>query len=87
MARLAGLPDSLLKRADEILGDLEVENPGMTSSGHIQKKDIPPLGNDLFTNQIIEELKKMDVMSQTPIEAMEILFRLSRQAKEGSSCR
>lgn len=87
VARLAGLPDSLLKRADEILGDLEVENPGMTSSGHIQKKDIPPLGNDLFTNQIIEELKKMDVMSQTPIEAMEILFRLSRQAKEGSSCR
>ena len=38
---------------------------------------------DLFSSPIIDELANLDVMSKTPIEAMEILFRLSREAKEG----
>lgn len=82
VARLAGLPESLLKRADEILEGLEEEGnhpspvkAAMPSEG--------PMGFDLFTSPIIDELANMDVMSKTPIEAMEILFRLSKEAKEG----
>lgn len=86
VARLAGLPESLLKRADEILEDLEVESPGPSPSARVPSPASGVSGEDLFSSQIIDELKTMDVMSQTPIEAMEILFRLSRQAKEGSSC-
>ena len=38
---------------------------------------------NLFSSPIIDELADLDVMSKTPIEAMEILFRLSKEAKEG----
>ncbi|WP_418468092.1 hypothetical protein, partial [Dialister succinatiphilus] len=80
--RLAGLPESLLKRADEILQGLEEEgnNPAPVKSA--PEKQASP-GLDLFTSPIIDELAHMDVMSKTPIEAMEILFRLRKEAKEG----
>lgn len=83
VARLAGLPDSLLKRADAILHGLE-ENEGH----HPEQKRTSPAseagrgGLNLFASPIIDELANIDVMSMTPIEAMEILFRLSREAKE-----
>lgn len=82
VARLAGLPESLLKRADEILQGLEEEgnNPAPVKSAPEKQASS---GLDLFTSPIIDELAHMDVMSKTPIEAMEILFRLSKEAKEG----
>ena len=80
VARLAGLPESLLKRADEILEGLEVEG--------IKEEPAAPViiretALNLFSSPIIDELADLDVMSKTPIEAMEILFRLSKEAKEG----
>ena len=39
---------------------------------------------NLFTSSIINELSTLDVMSKTPLEAMEILFRLSKEAKGGN---
>ncbi len=82
VARLAGLPESLLKRADEILGNLEVEEGNFMTVPDAPVQTEPQLG--LFTSPIISELANLDVMSKTPIEAMEILFRLSKEAKEGS---
>ena len=81
VARLAGLPESLLKRADEILEGLEIEKAGGIP---VYKKEEEPASLGLFTSPIISELADLDVMSKTPIEAMEILFRLSKEAKEGS---
>lgn len=80
VARLAGLPESLLKRADDILEGLEEEGKGPVPVKAAKKEE--PMGFDLFTSPIIDELADMDVMSKTPIEAMEILFRLSKEAKE-----
>lgn len=82
VARLAGLPESLLKRADEILEGLEEEG-NHPSPAKAAPPAEGPMGFDLFTSPIIDELANMDVMSKTPIEAMEILFRLSKEAKEG----
>lgn len=81
VARLAGLPESLLKRADDILHGLEEEDGRISPSP--AKKQEGPAALDLFTSPIIDELADLDVMSKTPIEAMEILFRLSKAAKEG----
>ena len=81
VARLAGLPESLLKMADEILEGLEIEKAGGIP---VYKKEEEPASLGLFTSPIISELADLDVMSKTPIEAMEILFRLSKEAKEGS---
>lgn len=81
VARLAGLPESLLGRAEEILKGLEAED------GEKHEKTAPagntgPAAPGLFTAPIIDELADLDVMSLTPIEAMEILFRLNKEAKE-----
>lgn len=83
VARLAHLPESLLKRADDILHGLEGADgekkiPAASKAGKIEN----PMGPGLFTSPIIEELADLDVMSKTPIEAMEILFRLNKEAKE-----
>ncbi len=80
VARLAGLPESLLKRADDILKGLEEEDGKVAPA---PKKEPTVGGFDLFSSPIIDELASIDVMSKTPIEAMEILFRLSKEAKEG----
>lgn len=83
VARLAGLPESLLKRADDILQSLEEKDGVKPAAAPARQGQDSPMGMDLFTSPIIDELANMDVMSKTPIEAMEILFRLSKEAKEG----
>lgn len=83
VARLAGLPESLLKRADDILQGLEEKDGVKPTAVPAKQGQDSPMGMDLFTSPIIDELANMDVMSKTPIEAMEILFRLSKEAKEG----
>lgn len=82
VAKLAGLPKSILKKASEILKDLEKqENKKIdTNQKEISCED----DMNLFTSSIIQELATLDVMSKTPLEAMEILFRLSKQAKGGN---
>lgn len=83
VAGLAGLPESLLKRADDILQSLEEKDGVKPAAAPVRQGQDSPMGMDLFTSPIIDELANMDVMSKTPIEAMEILFRLSKEAKEG----
>ena len=81
VARLAGLPEPLLKRADDILQSLEEEDGKVVKAA---PKAEPSMGGfDLFSSPIIDELAGIDVMSMTPIEAMDMLFRLSKEAKEG----
>ena len=83
VARLAGLPESLLKRADDILQGLEEADVGSGRPSPLPGHEGNGPGElGLFTAPIIEELADLDVMSKTPIEAMEILFRLSKAAKE-----
>lgn len=78
VARLAGLPEPLLKRSEEILASLEkggistVKAETSESSGD----------RGLFADPILEELRNLDVMGKTPIEAMGILFRLSEEARK-----
>lgn len=82
VARLAGLPESLLKRADDILEGLEESDGKGYHAPSTPSNEARETGLDLFASPIINELADLDVMSKTPIEAMEILFRLSKEAKE-----
>lgn len=82
VARLAGLPESLLKRADDILEGLEESDGKGYHAPSAPSNEARETGLDLFASPIINELADLDVMSKTPIEAMEILFRLSKEAKE-----
>lgn len=79
VARLAGLPESLLERAEDILENLETGNgapqeakPAAEAKGY----------GDLFADPIIEKLKQIDALALTPIEAINTLYQLSLEAKE-----
>ena len=85
VAKLAGLPQSITKRAKEILKELEL------GSGNEPKKKIQDTNNAiqlglgseyLNNNKIIERLKSLDASVLTPIEAMNILYNLINLAKD-----
>ena len=80
VARLAGLPEPLLKRSEDILRSLE-EGAAPAEKTPVRPADAGAA--DLFSAPLLQELRDLDVLSKTPMEAMEILFRLSQEAKEG----
>lgn len=89
VARLAGLPKAVTNRAEKILASLE-EN-GLDTVAEVarvqQKKDHPAQEQEngmgsLFGNTLTEDLLKLDVMTMTPLEAMNELYKLQQQAKK-----
>ena len=86
VARLAGLPESLLKRADVILADLEANGNGPVPVQNVATVSERPAADSLFTSPVVDELLRVDVTSMTPIEAISFLYKLQKDAKEGSGC-
>ena len=73
VAQLAGMPPAVVARAWDLLSELERDGPRTT-----------PRQRLLFTvdNPALEELKRMDVSSMTPLEAITALYELQRRAGE-----
>ena len=82
VARLAGLPANVITRAWSVLSDLEnqstlYKNPqGANSTKGIQ---LPLLENN---PEFIEDLKTLDIMSMTPLEAITKLYELQKKAQD-----
>ena len=77
VAKLAGLPASVIDRADSILKTYETKE---------KKKDIYiqttlPLNFEEHTSVVEEELKKIDILNITPIDAINILSKLKEKIK------
>ena len=84
VARLAGLPESLLKRAEVILADLEEQGAAVSCpTDRPAPKVANPCGS-LFANPVMDKLLEVDVTSMTPIEAISFLYSLQKEAKKGS---
>lgn len=84
VAALAGVPQEVIRRAKEILK--KIENDDMQGAYKEKAKAETPQMQMGFGDQaaleIAEELKRMDVTTFTPIEAMNTLYTLSQKAKE-----
>ncbi|WP_090841046.1 DNA mismatch repair protein MutS [Alkalicoccus daliensis] len=82
VARLADLPDSLIKRADHILSALE---NGKNQNGTAEKREAEPQQLSLFEevpeHPIINELKELDVMNLTPMQAIQLLNDFQQKLK------
>lgn len=85
VAKLAGVPNEVVKRAREILKDIE-SGVGMTV---VEKAPKAPIEDDLFAgfvssvnDDVAEKLKEVDINTMTPIEAMNLLFELKRMLKD-----
>lgn len=78
VAKLAGIPDSVIGRAKEILKDLVFEsgsNKSVINNSNIQETDQLSLIMD-NSSAVIDKLNSIDVNTLTPIEAMNLLYEL-----------
>ena len=88
VAKLAGLPKSVVHRAQEVLEELE-EDSRQALVKHSPKgrrpKEAIPLQLPLLGQKspLIEELGKLDIDSLTPLEAITKLYELQKKAREG----
>ena len=85
VAKLAGVPNEVVKRAREILKD--IESGSHIAVGHnVVKKDDEV---DLFAgfvssvnDDVADKLRAVDINTMTPIEAMNLLFELKMMLKD-----
>ncbi len=79
VAQLAGLPRPVIRRAQEILEELEQEAraPG-TARRTIEVRQLPLFA---ISNPVLEELQRLDVSAMTPLEAISKLYELQKKAK------
>ena len=81
VARLAGLPDELLKRARVIVNSLN-ENDiaavsdkiSMQEKFEAKLKDIQAAKVSVYDNEILTTIKNMDITKITPLEAINMLY-------------
>ncbi len=80
VAKLAGIPDTIIKRAKEILAELESGKKDNTEcyesiSDNIQQdSQLNLLANS--NSAVIDKLSKIDLNTLTPIESMNLLYEL-----------
>jgi DNA mismatch repair protein MutS len=92
VARLAGLPDATIGRAKEILANLEKSElnelgaPKLAYTPDADASQIRGAGQlDLFTTQadpVVKELLGLDIMSMTPIEALNKLAEIKKKLSD-----
>ena len=90
VAKLAGVPSSVVKRAREILEELELLDGKVIERLDEEKEftaETPEYSSQFSfssasSNGIIDELKVIDVNTLTPIEALSKLYELVGKAKE-----
>ena len=91
VARLAGIPQPVIERAKELLKELE--DSDISKREHrLRRSKMPVEGQmDIFSfnsetrgkNEIMEELKSLDISTMTPLEALNILYGLQQKARKG----
>lgn len=83
VAKLAGVPNEIIKRAKEILASLSEQV--LSSTGNRQLKNESENGSessvsfaDLAENEVISKLKAYDLNTASPIETMNFIFELKK---------
>lgn len=86
VAKLAGVPKEIVKRADEILEEIESKHAVTPVAKQVPKTQTDGFGSlplESFVNdEICDELKKLDINTLTPIEALSKLYEFHKRLKE-----
>ncbi len=79
VAKLSGIPNAVIERAKEVLRLIESEGPVTYKN----MTDDTQMSFEMQSAQdILKDLKAIDVNTLTPIESMQILFEICKKAKE-----
>lgn len=74
VAKIAGLPTDLLKRADTILAQLESQGQKSPSNQRNTVNEQMSLFDEKEENPILAELAQLDVYNMTPMQALNLLL-------------
>lgn len=86
VAALAGVPDPVVERADEVLRQIEEDH-----TIHMKREDGPRFTQVVFdlggqtrndSHPVVEELKGVDPNNMTPLDAMNYLWKLKNMMEE-----
>ena len=81
VAKIAGLPKKLLERADYILMNLENGHQHLsTPTPPVEQLSLFSESNEIET-QVIDELKALNVLEMTPLDAINALHQLQKKIK------
>jgi len=90
VARLAGIPAEVINRSKEVLANLEKEeldSAGMPKLAHSDKYKVEnSTQTDIFnrpddTHPVLTELREMDIMNMTPMQALSRLDELKKKIR------
>ncbi len=83
VAKLAGLPNEVIRRAKEVLATVEKTARSLSTSdtAELPEDDTLITMEDCVREQVIEELKAVDMNTLSPYEAMSFLFDLQKRLK------
>jgi DNA mismatch repair protein MutS len=80
VAQLAGLPKPVIRRAEELLEELEEGQRDHAASGAPREEAVLQLSLFGVKNPVLEELEKLDVNALSPLEALNKLFEWKKKA-------
>jgi DNA mismatch repair protein MutS len=81
VGKLAGLPKSVVHRAQEILDELEGDGKTAKPSVKSPPKSLAQIPLFAEKSPVLEELAKLEIDSLTPLEALTKLYELQKKAK------
>jgi DNA mismatch repair protein MutS len=84
VAQMAGLPQGVINRAWEVLADLEAQNS--QNGRRVRAKKEPAQQMALFNDggKLQGLLQELDIPNLTPLEAINKLYELQKEAQQGS---
>ncbi|MEO0474654.1 MAG: DNA mismatch repair protein MutS, partial [Planctomycetota bacterium] len=79
VAKIAGIPDGVIQRANQLLADLAVSHASATPKPGAASAPAPPPQMSLFTeyvpHPVVEKLQQADLNALTPMQAFDLIRR------------
>ena len=76
VAKLAGLPGSVTKRAHAVLRQLEANAPGRSNTMQLDFDTVEAYNNPSVPSEVVDKLHSVDIETLTPLEALNFLYEL-----------
>ena len=76
VAKLAGLPSTVTKRAHAVLRQLEANAPGRHQTMQLDFETVEAYNNPTVPSEVVGKLHSVDIETLTPLEALNFLYEL-----------
>ena len=82
VAKLAGLPGAVTRRAHTVLRQLEAAAPGRNQTMQLDFETVEAYQNPTVPSEVVDKLHQIDIETLTPLEALNFLYELKNALKD-----